>query len=74
MVCALGSGSYGQRLTDFYDLLFILTCHFFRSKMTVAAAGLPAPRKDHAECMARFATECRLTMNKVVKQLEVVLG
>ena len=30
--------------------------------------------KNHAEVMARFATECRATMNKVVKQLELVLG
>ena len=40
----------------------------------VAAAGLPEPRDDHAEVMARFATECRYTMNRVVKKLELLLG
>ena len=40
----------------------------------VAATGLPETRSDHAELMARFAYECRYTVNKVVKQLEVSLG
>jgi class 3 adenylate cyclase len=40
----------------------------------VAAAGLPEPRKDHAVAMARFAHDCRLKMNSVVKKLEVLLG
>ena len=40
----------------------------------VAAAGIPQPRKDHAEVMAKFATECKSTMNKVVQLLEVLLG
>jgi class 3 adenylate cyclase len=40
----------------------------------VAAAGLPEPREDHAVAMARFAHDCRLKMNSVVKKLEVLLG
>ena len=41
---------------------------------SVAATGLPETRNDHAELMARFAHECRYTINKVVKHLEVSLG
>eukprot|EP00980_Cylindrotheca_fusiformis_P018093 scaffold5810_cov109-Cylindrotheca_fusiformis.AAC.3 len=40
----------------------------------VAAAGLPDPRPDHATAMARFANECLLKMQSVVKKLEVRLG
>jgi class 3 adenylate cyclase len=40
----------------------------------VAAAGLPEPREDHAVAMARFAHDCRLKVNSVVKNLEVLLG
>ena len=40
----------------------------------VAAAGLPEARDDHAKVMARFAAECRFTMNRVVQKLEVLLG
>lgn len=40
----------------------------------VAVAGLPQPRKDHAMVMCRFANECLVTFNRLVKQLEVELG
>uniref|UniRef100_A0A7S3P6B8 Phosphodiesterase n=1 Tax=Amphora coffeiformis TaxID=265554 RepID=A0A7S3P6B8_9STRA len=40
----------------------------------VAVSGLPQPRKDHAMVMCRFARDCLLTFNRVVKQLEVELG
>ena len=40
----------------------------------VAVAGLPEPRDDHADVMARFANECRWKMIAVVKRLEVLLG
>jgi class 3 adenylate cyclase len=40
----------------------------------VAVAGLPEPRDDHAEVMARFSNECRWKMIAVVKRLEVLLG
>ena len=44
------------------------------SSSYVAAAGVPVARLDHAEIMCWYACECRYTMNRVVKQLEVVLG
>ena len=40
----------------------------------VAVAGLPEPNPKHAVAMARFATECRTKMKRVVKKLEVILG
>jgi hypothetical protein len=40
----------------------------------VAVAGLPEPRKDHAEVMARFAHKCLIKMNALGKELETVLG
>lgn len=40
----------------------------------VAVTGLPDPNKDHALVMARFAHECLLKMNELVKSLEVSLG
>ena len=40
----------------------------------MAVAGLPEPRKDHAEAMARYANECRTKMIFLVKELEVELG
>ena len=40
----------------------------------VAVAGLPNPRPDHAEVLARFAHKCMVTMNKLVFQLETSLG
>ena len=40
----------------------------------VAVAGLPEERSDHALVMAKFAHDCRSKMNRVVKQLEVILG
>lgn len=40
----------------------------------VATTGLPVPTDDHAEVMAKFARECRVKMNALVRQLEVSLG
>jgi class 3 adenylate cyclase len=40
----------------------------------VAVAGLPEPCEDHALVMSRFATDCRIKMNNLVKVLEVSLG
>jgi class 3 adenylate cyclase len=40
----------------------------------VAVAGLPEPCVNHAQVMARFATDCRVKMNELVKELEVKLG
>ncbi|KAL3944053.1 MAG: hypothetical protein SGBAC_001881 [Bacillariaceae sp.] len=40
----------------------------------VAVSGLPDPCVDHALVMARFASDCRLRMNDLVKELEVSLG
>ena len=40
----------------------------------VAVAGLPDPRKDHAEVMARFAHKCLLKMNTLGHKLETMLG
>jgi hypothetical protein len=40
----------------------------------VAVAGLPNPRDDHAEVMARFAYKCLVKMNSLVHKLELSLG
>jgi len=40
----------------------------------VAACGLPLPRKDHATVMARFARDCMLKTNDLVRKLECQLG
>ena len=40
----------------------------------VAVCGLPEPRADHAVVMARFARDCMIKMQYLVKQLEVRLG
>jgi class 3 adenylate cyclase len=40
----------------------------------VAAAGLPEPRENHAVVMARFATDCVRAMDRLSKQLDVLLG
>lgn len=40
----------------------------------VAACGVPKPRKDHALVMARFARDCVMAFNAVVKHLESELG
>jgi class 3 adenylate cyclase len=40
----------------------------------VAVTGLPDPRKDHAVLMARFAKDCMIRMQALVKKLEVTLG
>ena len=46
----------------------------FVAAFLVAVAGVPEERVDHAELICRYATECRFTVNRVVRQLEVVLG
>jgi hypothetical protein len=40
----------------------------------VAVTGLPDPQPDHAVIMAKFATECMLKMNELVRKLERQLG
>lgn len=40
----------------------------------VAVAGLPTPREDHAEIMARFAYKCLVRVNNLVHNLELTLG
>ena len=40
----------------------------------VAVCGLPEPNSKHAVAVARFASECRQSMNDLVKDLEVTLG
>jgi len=40
----------------------------------VAVSGLPEARKDHAVTMARFARDCLLKMQELVKKLECTLG
>ena len=40
----------------------------------VAVCGLPEPNPRHAIHIARFASECRQSMNELVKELEVTLG
>jgi class 3 adenylate cyclase len=40
----------------------------------VAVCGLPTPREDHAETMARFAHLCLSKMKRLVKSLEIMLG
>ncbi len=46
----------------------------YHSDSYVAVAGLPDPRKDHAEVMARFAHKCLVKMNNLVHKLETTLG
>lgn len=41
---------------------------------TVAVAGLPDPRRDHAVAMARFAADIIRKMSSLTKELEVRLG
>jgi hypothetical protein len=41
---------------------------------TVAVAGLPRPRDDHAVLMAKFAKECMAKMKIIVRFLELTLG
>lgn len=50
------------------------TNFLFACFVTVAAAGLPEARKDHAVVMARFARDCNSMMAPLVKRLEVDLG
>ena len=45
-----------------------------RDNTTVAAAGLPEARKDHAIAMAKFARDCLHKFHRLVRQMEVVLG
>jgi class 3 adenylate cyclase len=40
----------------------------------LGVSGLPYPCVDHALVMARFASDCRIRMNDLVKELEVTLG
>jgi class 3 adenylate cyclase len=40
----------------------------------LAVSGLPYPCVDHAVVMARFASDCRIRVNDLVKELEVTLG
>jgi class 3 adenylate cyclase len=40
----------------------------------VAVAGLPQLRKDHAVIMSRFAASCIRRMDKLVKDLEILIG
>lgn len=40
----------------------------------VAVAGVPNPRADHAEAMARFAHKCMVKFNNLVFRLETSLG
>jgi class 3 adenylate cyclase len=40
----------------------------------VAVAGVPEPRPDHGVVMARFARECMMRFQSIVKQLEVRFG
>ncbi|KAG7373590.1 adenylate/guanylate cyclase [Nitzschia inconspicua] len=40
----------------------------------VAVTGLPEPRADHAQAMARFAQSCLFKMQMLTKKLEEVLG
>jgi hypothetical protein len=65
---------------DFYlsrtlELLIFTTqlLHKYRDSY-VAVAGLPDPRKDHAEVMARFAHKCLVKTNTLMHALETTLG
>ena len=40
----------------------------------VAVAGLPDPRRDHAQIMTRFAHDCRSKMNQLTRKLAITLG
>jgi class 3 adenylate cyclase len=40
----------------------------------VAVAGLPEPRPDDAVVMAKFASDCRVGMKVVTRELGVSLG
>lgn len=40
----------------------------------VAVAGLPDPRRDHAEAMVRFARQCLSSFRTVTRRLDVLLG
>ena len=42
--------------------------------LSVAAAGVPDPRDDHAIVIARFARDCLMKMQEVVNMLEFSLG
>lgn len=43
-------------------------------RCSVAAAGLPVARTEHAVVMARFARDCMYKMWELSKELEVTLG
>lgn len=40
----------------------------------VAVVGLPQPRQDHAVVMARFARDCSIKLQGILKQLVISLG
>lgn len=40
----------------------------------LAVCGLPEPEPDHAIVMVRFAWDCFVKMNQVMRELEVQLG
>jgi class 3 adenylate cyclase len=40
----------------------------------VAVTGLPEPQEMHAVIMAKFASDCKVKLFKVTRELEVVLG
>ena len=44
------------------------------SFISVAAAGLPEAREDHAIAMAKFARDSLHKFHRLVRQMEVVLG
>ena len=41
---------------------------------SVAAAGLPLPRSDHAVVIAKFAFDCMARMEILTKELDVIYG
>jgi class 3 adenylate cyclase len=40
----------------------------------VAVSGLPEPRDDHAELMAKFATDCLIKLHELTSSLELTMG
>jgi class 3 adenylate cyclase len=54
----------------------ILTSTSFRfyGNTDVAVTGLPEPQAMHAVIMCKFASDCRVKLFKVTRELEVILG
>ena len=46
----------------------------YHDKQTVAVAGLPEARKDHALAIARFARDCLCAFHPLTRKLDVILG